>query len=83
MTKSYYLFLPLFLFLIFQSCVSLSGFEEGRSLKEEESVIQLHLNSMQVNESSSSSDNIFGTEFFPNFEIGYKYGFTDDFDLGI
>jgi hypothetical protein len=72
-----------FTVILLDSCVSLSGFEEGRSLKEEQSVIQLHLNSMQINDFSSTGDNIFNTDFFPNLEIGYKYGFSDAFDLGL
>ena len=65
-----------------KSCASLSGFEEGRTLKEEQSSLQVNFNTMQVNEFTSSDDGIFDFEYFPNLEVGYKYGFSEKFDLG-
>jgi hypothetical protein len=66
----------------FQSCVSLSGFEEGRSLEEGQSSVQLNFNTMQVND-LSSSDDIYDLEYFPNLEVVYKFGITDKLSGGV
>ena len=79
MKNVYYLCLAV---IFLQSCVSLSGFEEGRSLREEQSSLQVNFNTMQVSD-LASSDDIFNLEYFPNLEVSYKYGFTDKLDLGL
>jgi hypothetical protein len=77
----HYYILIVVLILGTTSCVSLSGFEEGRSLKEEQSSIQVNFNTMQVSDVTSSD--IIDLSFFPNLEVGYKYGFSGKFDLGV
>jgi hypothetical protein len=70
---------------IIPSCASLTGFEEGRTLGEENSEVGISVN-------FTRAPNLFDDAFdindedilitFPNTEINYKYGVTEKLDIG-
>lgn len=89
-SKNYYmknqinlLIAAMFISLLVSSCASLTGFEEGRTLGEENMEVGVSVNYTSVpdlfeDEIATDSINI----GFPNIELNYKYGVTDKLDIG-
>lgn len=67
------------------SCASLTGFEEGKVLGEDNKEIIVSLNttrSPDLLDDDFNSD-INSTVFFPNVEFSFKYGINEKFDIGV
>ena len=71
--------------LFFTSCVSITGFEEGRTLGENNLELSGSLNMSSIIASTEDDDySDSGTvPLFPNIEGKFKYGISDDMDLGV
>lgn len=81
MKKVFTILASLALVLFMNSCASLTGFEEGRTLGEGNSEFGVSLNYTSV-------PDIFGDDLeaadidFPNVELNYKYGVMEKLDVG-
>ncbi len=86
MRKFYSLIAFAALILSLNSCVSLTGFEEGRSLGEGNSEFGVSLNYTSVPDLLDDDDDDIDTDIdnigFPNIEMNYKYGITEKLDIG-
>jgi len=72
---------------LMSSCASLTGFEEGRTLGEENSEFTVSGNFTRVpdifdDEETGGLDTINSTISFPNLEFTYKRGITEKLDIG-
>jgi hypothetical protein len=65
------------------SCVSLAGFEEGRSVGEEATSITGSISTTQSPDFSEEDIDFTGIPFFVLGELSVKHGFTDKFDVGM
>lgn len=70
------------------SCASLTGFEEGRVLGEENSEITVSGNFTRVpdlfeDEFNAEIDSLNSAISFPNLELSFKRGITDKLDAGV
>jgi len=86
MKSNLILLLAIFGSIIFlSSCVSLTGFEEGRSLGEGNSEIIISGNLTRVPDILDDEvglDSLDTSISFPNLEFSYKRGFSDKLDVG-
>ena len=72
---------------LMSSCASLTGFEEGRTLGEENSELTISGNFTRVpdlfeDDVFEEIDSVDNTISFPNLEFTYKRGITDKLDVG-
>ena len=63
--------------LIFSSCVSLTGFQDGKTVGKDNGDVSFSLNSTQTPDFDDSNEQY----FFPNAEIGGRYGVSEVVDL--
>ncbi|MFM2393768.1 MAG: hypothetical protein RLZZ546_1750 [Bacteroidota bacterium] len=68
------------LIFLFESCASLTGYQDGRALGKNNSEIAVSLNMSQSPD--LDGDNNGNSFYFPNFELYGKYGITDRLDVG-
>ena len=87
-TKNFSFYIAIAIIALFISgCASLTGFQDGRAVGEGNGEISASLNLSQSPEFSNddfgidSSDNSFPNLYFPNLEVGGKYGITDKLDI--
>ncbi|TVQ41801.1 MAG: hypothetical protein EA362_14155 [Saprospirales bacterium] len=73
------LFFLVLLLVIFWSCASLTGFEEARTVGVGNHGISPSVNAVVVNNFFSDDDEF----FYPNLDIKYRYGLTENLDLGV
>lgn len=78
------------LLLFLSSCASISGFQTGRTVGAETGEIMFSVNGTRSPDFDELSDENVDTVnaenfsiFFPNIEIGGRYGITDKLDFGI
>ena len=72
--------------LIFTNCASLTGFQTGRTVGQNNAEVLLSLNAsktpdfdLDVNQNDTSD---IGSFYFPNFEISGRYGIIEKLDIG-
>ena len=68
---------------IFTSCATMTGFEEGKTLGEDNMEFGASVNVTSAPDLLGDDADINDVLFFPNIELGFKYGITEEFDLGI
>lgn len=83
-----FIFAALVGILLLSSCASLTGFEEGRSLGEENSELTISGNFTRVpdlfdDEDSGGLDTLSTSVSFPNIEVTFKRGITEKLDVGL
>jgi hypothetical protein len=85
--KKQCLFLALALGIILsQGCASLSGFHTGRTVGENRGEFTASLNAGNAPDFSESEDEVsdaLNIVFFPNIELGGRYGISEKFDVGL
>lgn len=72
--------------LFLSSCASLTGFEEGKTLGEENAEFGISANytsAPNLFDDELEADSIIGAIGFPNIELNYKYGVMENLDVGI
>lgn len=82
MNKLYVLCLTV-LSLFVSGCATMTGFEEGRTLGENNSEFGGSVNLTVAPDLFGNDADIDNINSFPNLELGYKYGALDDLDVGI
>ena len=87
MMKNYLFLLVLALgVLLAQGCASLSGFHTGRTVGENRGEFTASINAGNAPDFSDDEDNIsdeLSVVFFPNIELGGRYGVSERFDVGV
>lgn len=91
MTKNYIYSLSFFFIIVlFSSCASLTGFQDGRAVGEGNGEAMISLNASQSPSFIDLEETIDGTTgetfdiprfLFPNIELGGRYGIADDLDV--
>lgn len=72
--------------LLLQSCASLSGFHTGRTVGENRAEFTASLNAGNAPDFSEEEDNVsdeLSVVFFPNIELGGRYGVSEKLDFGV
>ena len=71
--------------IFFESCASMTGFQDGRTLGKEKSEVSISLNVSQTPDFFfDENDQTFNNAYiFPNLEVTGKYGVSQNFDIGL
>jgi hypothetical protein len=84
------LFVTAGLALMFSSCASLTGFQDGRTIGENRGEVMVSLNSSGspeftdlINDQDTNNVNIGLPITFANFELGGRYGITEKLDVSM
>ncbi len=81
------LLLSSILLILFSSCASISGFEEGRALGKSKNEIIASANYVQLPNfytfNEGGDDDTPSHFIFANVDLNYKHGLTDKLDLGV
>lgn len=78
-----YVLSSIMILLFLSGCATMTGFEEGRTLGENNSEVGGSVNLTVAPDLFGDDADIDDISSFPNLELGYKYGVLDDLDVGI
>lgn len=81
--KFFKLLLSALSIVVVSSCVSLTGYQDGRSLGEETFEMTGSLNLSQTPDFFFDDEEVLDNFSFPNIEIAAKYGATEKLDVGV
>ena len=81
--KNLQLLAVLFAVTLFASCATMTGFEEGKTLGEDNMEFGVSANVTSAPDILGDDADVDEFIAFPNIELGVKYGITEEFDLGI
>lgn len=78
------LLLPaLCLCILFSNCASLTGFETGKTSGKDQGYFSASLNANRTPDFNLDDDDESESFFFPNIEVGVRYGLAEKIDIGL